>query len=101
MKLAVLGLILSLSPALGSSSRIEQDDSLEREKQQQSDDVHRASQSSVYRTFETAASASDEQGDKREGEFTFEFEMIPVSRRRREWTELDGTAVSRRSVAQV
>ena len=27
--------------------------------------------------------------------------MVPVSRRRREWTELDGTAVSRRSVAQV
>ena len=26
---------------------------------------------------------------------------IPVSRRNREWTELDGTAVSRRSVAQV
>ena len=28
-------------------------------------------------------------------------EEIPVSRRRREWTELDGTAVSRRSVARV
>jgi hypothetical protein len=27
--------------------------------------------------------------------------LIPVSRRRREWTELNGTAVSRRSVAQV
>jgi len=27
--------------------------------------------------------------------------MIPVSRKKREWTELDGTAVSRRSVAQV
>ena len=26
---------------------------------------------------------------------------IPVLRRKREWTELDGTAVSRRSVAQV
>ncbi len=27
--------------------------------------------------------------------------MIPMSRRKREWTELDGTAVSRRSVSQV
>ncbi len=27
--------------------------------------------------------------------------MIPVSRRKREWTELNGTAVSRRSVARV
>ena len=27
--------------------------------------------------------------------------MIPASRKKREWTELDGTAVSRRSVAQV
>ena len=27
--------------------------------------------------------------------------VVPVSRRKREWTELDGTAVSRRSVAQV
>ena len=27
--------------------------------------------------------------------------IVPISRRKREWTELDGTAVSRRSVAQV
>ena len=27
--------------------------------------------------------------------------ISPISRRKREWTELDGTAVSRRSVAQV
>ena len=27
--------------------------------------------------------------------------MVPVSRKKREWTELDGTAVSRRSVARV
>ena len=32
---------------------------------------------------------------------TFNYNMIPVSRKKREWTELDGTAVSRRSVAQV
>ena len=34
--------------------------------------------------------------------FSYRFSpKSPVSRRRREWTELDGTAVSRRSVAQV
>ena len=27
--------------------------------------------------------------------------MVPVSRKKREWTELNGTAVSRRSVARV
>ena len=35
------------------------------------------------------------------GSFFQKLNAIPVSRRKREWTELDGTAVSRRSVARV